>query len=425
MPFCVKCGTELKPGTKFCPNCGQKVSSEEDKAEAKESYVGKVRKCPNCGEVISGFIVTCPSCGMDLNSVEVPDSVKEFEKRLSATGSEYGGGKGWGAWSIGKKIGWIVLWIYFFPIMFVYYFISRFSFNSHKLSQQEAMRASVVESYTFSNDKETVYEALFFIRNQIDVLEGIEKSAYRNFWVNIWLSKATQIYSKAKTSLGADSNIESLYAEISKKANKLKNQVTRQSFIIIGIAVAIIFVLFVRPKITRVDKQNKNEAKIEKALAEMPETNTISRDRVLLSGVYGKCFKVGEEDAVIEINKDTNTVTIKYVVECKKSLTSEIEERMEKAGITKDISDSFSVYYELNGEIRIYVRSYGMEGLTATTNYEKLLEAEEGDRIEIELISEYSANDIDDYVMLMTTNKMICSLHVNYSDTGSKYLYIE
>jgi predicted nucleic acid-binding Zn ribbon protein len=30
MPFCPKCGTEIKKGMKFCPNCGTKVKKEKN-----------------------------------------------------------------------------------------------------------------------------------------------------------------------------------------------------------------------------------------------------------------------------------------------------------------------------------------------------------------------------------------------------------
>ena len=58
---CSNCGTELKFGEKFCPNCGQST----------DTATGNYPKnfCPNCGEKISKNVKFCPNCGFDLNNI--------------------------------------------------------------------------------------------------------------------------------------------------------------------------------------------------------------------------------------------------------------------------------------------------------------------------------------------------------------------
>ena len=57
---CSNCGTELKYGEKFCPNCGQSTNKMD------ENYPKNF--CPDCGENLSENAKFCPNCGFDLNN---------------------------------------------------------------------------------------------------------------------------------------------------------------------------------------------------------------------------------------------------------------------------------------------------------------------------------------------------------------------
>ena len=46
---CAQCGSELKPGAKFCPECGTPVPRE--------------RHCTNCGAKVAPGVKFCPECG--------------------------------------------------------------------------------------------------------------------------------------------------------------------------------------------------------------------------------------------------------------------------------------------------------------------------------------------------------------------------
>ncbi len=49
---CTNCGAALAPGTKFCPECGTKVET--------------VRRCPKCNAVVPAGTKFCPECGQKL-----------------------------------------------------------------------------------------------------------------------------------------------------------------------------------------------------------------------------------------------------------------------------------------------------------------------------------------------------------------------
>lgn len=56
---CPSCGTNLKPGDKFCPLCGSPV--EEEKTAKRPGY------CPKCGFYKDDINAPCPHCGFSPN----------------------------------------------------------------------------------------------------------------------------------------------------------------------------------------------------------------------------------------------------------------------------------------------------------------------------------------------------------------------
>lgn len=70
---CIKCGTELKRGAKFCfecgeaqqkkcPNCGALQENQNTKF-CSECGIPLVKKCKKCGKVVEENIKFCPECG--------------------------------------------------------------------------------------------------------------------------------------------------------------------------------------------------------------------------------------------------------------------------------------------------------------------------------------------------------------------------
>lgn len=57
---CKKCGTELKPNAKFCPECGQRA----DEAVVEKTVVEpQTKQCPSCHETLPEDVTFCPECG--------------------------------------------------------------------------------------------------------------------------------------------------------------------------------------------------------------------------------------------------------------------------------------------------------------------------------------------------------------------------
>ncbi|MDH7578619.1 MAG: zinc ribbon domain-containing protein [Bacillota bacterium] len=56
---CSQCGTVLKPGTKFCMNCGAEVKAEGQPQEKAVSLA----KCSRCNAVLAAEDEFCPNCG--------------------------------------------------------------------------------------------------------------------------------------------------------------------------------------------------------------------------------------------------------------------------------------------------------------------------------------------------------------------------
>ena len=63
---CLKCNEELKKGTNFCPNCGQKVEKEEDIKKDDGSLY-----CPKCGQKVDKNIIYCPVCGQKVDGSKI------------------------------------------------------------------------------------------------------------------------------------------------------------------------------------------------------------------------------------------------------------------------------------------------------------------------------------------------------------------
>jgi len=64
MAFCVKCGTQIVEGAKFCSGCGAPivsagVPSNQNTLMADEKY------CFSCGSVIKKAAIICPKCGVN------------------------------------------------------------------------------------------------------------------------------------------------------------------------------------------------------------------------------------------------------------------------------------------------------------------------------------------------------------------------
>ena len=105
--FCANCGTQLAPGSKFCPGCGAPANGSTTQTPPpipqmqptqsnmygnsetrQQEFAGKVLKCPNCGAVISQTTAVCPECGMRITGQAAVSSVQVFQNQLMALESK-------------------------------------------------------------------------------------------------------------------------------------------------------------------------------------------------------------------------------------------------------------------------------------------------------------------------------------------------
>lgn len=76
---CEKCGTSLKEGAKFCPNCGEKVSAQPDANNPDQAETPK-NICHACGAELKEGLKFCLECGEKIDgSAPKPKSVPQPE----------------------------------------------------------------------------------------------------------------------------------------------------------------------------------------------------------------------------------------------------------------------------------------------------------------------------------------------------------
>ena len=70
MNFCIKCGNQLKPEARFCSNCGETTSHNQDVNQPKTS----LPVCISCGAALRPGIRFCTNCGIPVQVSSAPTS---------------------------------------------------------------------------------------------------------------------------------------------------------------------------------------------------------------------------------------------------------------------------------------------------------------------------------------------------------------
>jgi len=63
---CPTCGKPLRPGARFCGNCGATISAAAQSANAPPVVEPDANPCPNCGKPVRSWAKFCTHCGTDL-----------------------------------------------------------------------------------------------------------------------------------------------------------------------------------------------------------------------------------------------------------------------------------------------------------------------------------------------------------------------
>lgn len=258
MPFCSNCGQLITDGAKFCSNCGAPVSGSNASTHKtrEQEYAGKMMKCPACGEDIPSFTAICPSCGHEINSAKLAPALKEFinkineyDKIIADTPQDELPKKGWKSWKTETRVFWVIVNLFTCCVPLVVYlvwpllkpFIRRYA--SPKLTPTEQKKTALIENFTFPNDRESVLEALLFIKSKVAFLTSKKINERNIYWLRLWNTKAAQLHQKAEILLTNDSIAEAAYGEITTSKKKTNQKV----YIRAGIGAAIIagFCIFV------------------------------------------------------------------------------------------------------------------------------------------------------------------------------------
>ena len=210
MAFCSNCGKELAAGAKFCFECGTPVANT-DETVRRTVYSGEIHKCPSCGEVLQSMTAICPACGHELNSAKLASALKEFideinecDKIIAKTPKKELPKKGWKSWKTGTRVFGVILNLFTSCIPLVIYlsfpllkpFLKKNAMP--ELTSDEKHKVSLIENFAFPNDRESLLEALLFVKSKMAFLASEKADERNSYWMRLWNTKATQLYEKAK-----------------------------------------------------------------------------------------------------------------------------------------------------------------------------------------------------------------------------------
>lgn len=256
MAFCIKCGQELSHGAQFCANCGASVSNNqnENQSERRREYAGKIIKCPACGESIQSFTAICPACGHEINSQRVSASVKSFVDSVNEYDNAIANNpeptkNGWKTWTNAKKILWVLLNIFTSCIPLVIYLawpLLKPFLKPNKvpvLSSDEKRKASLIENYTFPNEREATIEAMMFTKSKMAFLASERFNDKTLYWTNLWNTKAEQLNQRAMILLVGDKIVEATYNEITGSKEKVHKKIKMRA--IVGATIIFAYLAFI------------------------------------------------------------------------------------------------------------------------------------------------------------------------------------
>ena len=386
--------------------------------------------CEYCGALIKSTDAFCPQCGAPIKGADISESVKEFERLLIEAGGtdkiEYSRRNSFEEASVPGKILWIFLWIAFWPILIFVYIFSKYNFGTKNLTPSESKRANIISNYTFSNERKTLLEALVFIETQIDILAEHKPVAYSKYWINLWTSKAEQVFSKANLAVGEDPTIGEIFNRIKDRSEKLVKKtglMFAAKLVIAVVAVGLIAYAVFQPLIYTYNIIYDTGA-VPVTMKGVKKNNTISAANVSVAGILGDCFKAADQDAVLEFKDDYKYLDVTMAVICTKSLSDEIDGKLADKIENFDNEDYLSGVFKLNGAVYNYLSDYELGGIQAKEVFEQLLHAQPGDEIPVHLLVEVKSYDrAEDYKKVMEVSNLMISLELTYTNKQDKDNY--
>lgn len=349
MAFCEKCGHQLPNGAKFCPNCGNPVNNNQSgKYKTREQeFAGKIIKCPVCGEELPSFTAICPTCGHEINSARVSSVIREFADKigradLAIANSPNIPRAGWNSWDKWKKIGWVVLNLYTLGIPLVIYLLLPVLGigGLSALTPEEKRKAAEINNFSFPNDRESILEALLFIKSQMAALAAgkIDRNTVR--WAKIWKNKAYQLYQIAEMLFKGDKIANGTYQDILASDKKIKRSLTIR--VIVAIVLIAVFAILVY---NRTPAKNSIDRSAQQAAAtfEWPTTG-IATQLPSPPSNSGEIDDNNDGLFYVDVKNISDTQYAQYILDCK------------NAGFTVDaeqVGSGFQAYNSAGYEIRL------------------------------------------------------------------------
>ncbi|MBQ6074886.1 MAG: zinc ribbon domain-containing protein [Lachnospiraceae bacterium] len=262
MIYCSYCGKQLNDDAVFCRYCGKPIDGASQESEKysvpvrKSEYAGTIIKCPSCGEVLKSLTAICPSCGHEINSESISDAVKDFSEKIkqldlliaasSQPGSENNVRTGWKSWGVWKKIFWVLLNLYTFCIPLLIYFLRPYlGLEKQKgFTQDETRKAAFINHYIFPNTRETILEALLYIKGQVSQCASDKRNGKSLQWITIWKNKADQLYQNAEALFPGDPIAADAYSSILRESQEAKHALLYK-IIFVGFLVLLALCLFI------------------------------------------------------------------------------------------------------------------------------------------------------------------------------------
>ena len=224
MSYCLKCGTKLVDGAKFCQKCGTAVNEDVYTNEAKrqQEYVGKIYKCPNCGEVLKSFVRNCPSCGFELRGAKATSAVREFALKLEAIEARREYEKPKGFFSAAQ--------------------------NQINISKTDEQKINLIQNFSVPNTKEDMLEFMILATSNINTksydFSNSSISKGEKAITDAWNSKIRQVYEKAKKSYGDAADFETIQ-ELYDKCNLEIKNAKKKGILKYGLMVGWVPVFFI------------------------------------------------------------------------------------------------------------------------------------------------------------------------------------
>ncbi len=281
MAYCRKCGSKLADSDNYCQSCGTKVNKNETdgkKQTTREQYFsGVIYKCPNCGDVIPSFHRNCPRCGFELRETKASSAVNEFARKieeLEALRKEE------------KSHGGI--------------FDRVVSISTSSSIDKQII--SLIKNFTVPNTKEDLLEFMILATSNIEAgaynqYNGVKP---RKLELNeAWLSKAKQVYQKAKSSYGNEKDfglIQELYNNCKGDIDKEKNKGPKTLLVLIMVVVLLIAGLFLGVRGYAKTQNKKEYARMELLEKESKDALNNGEYKKALLNAEGLVFNADSRD---------------------------------------------------------------------------------------------------------------------------------